>query len=71
MNNGDKAPVLVVVQLTGGNDYLNTVVPYSNPLYHDYRPTVAISEDRVLPLDDEIGFHPKMESSHRPFHLLG
>ena len=60
MKNGHKDPVLVVVQLTGGNDYLNTVVPYANPLYHDYRPTVAISEDRVLPLDDQIGFHPKM-----------
>ena len=35
MNQSDKDPVLVVVQLTGGNDYLNTVIPHSNPLYHD------------------------------------
>ena len=60
MKNGHKDPVLVVVQLTGGNDYLNSVVPYSNPLYHDYRPTVAIPEEKVLRLDDQVGLHPKM-----------
>jgi len=39
-----KNPVLVVVQLTGGNDYLNTVVPYNNPLYRDNRKAVSIGE---------------------------
>ena len=34
----DKAPVLVVLQLSGGNDYMNTVIPYNDPLYRDYRP---------------------------------
>ena len=37
-----KDPVLVVLQLTGGNDYLNTVIPYSNPDYYDNRPTLGI-----------------------------
>jgi uncharacterized protein (DUF1501 family) len=56
-----KPPVLVVVQLSGGNDFMNTVVPYSNPLYYDHRPAMAISEDRVMPINDEVGFHPSVE----------
>ena len=51
---------LVIIQLTGGNDYLNTVVPYNNGLYYDFRPTVRIEQDQVLPLDDEFGFNPDM-----------
>ena len=38
----DKAPVLVVLQLSGGNDYMNTVIPYNDPLYRDYRPRVGL-----------------------------
>ena len=53
-------PVLVVVQLTGGNDYLNTVIPYADGLYYDYRPTVHIPPDQVLPLDDRVGFNPAL-----------
>jgi uncharacterized protein (DUF1501 family) len=56
-----KDPVVVFLQLTGANDYLNTVIPYTNPLYRDNRPNVGIPEDRVLPIDDELGFHPSME----------
>ena len=41
----DKAPVLVVLQLSGGNDYMNTVVPYNDPLYRDYRPRVGLPEE--------------------------
>ena len=55
-----KEPVLVVLQLTGGNDYLNTVIPYADPLYRDNRPAVGIPEDQILPLDDEVGLHPSM-----------
>ena len=55
-----KDPVLVVLQLSGGNDALNTVIPYSNPLYFDNRPKVGIPEDQVLPINDSIGFHPAM-----------
>jgi uncharacterized protein (DUF1501 family) len=52
-----KDPVLVVFQLSGGNDYLNTVIPYANSLYWDNRPTVNIPEDQVIALDDAVGFH--------------
>ena len=55
-----KAPVLVVVQLTGGNDFMNTVIPYTSSVYYDARPTVAIPEDSVLPINDELAFHPSM-----------
>jgi uncharacterized protein (DUF1501 family) len=57
----EKAPILVVLQLSGGNDYMNTVIPYNDPLYRDYRPRVAIPEDQILPLDAEIGLHPSMD----------
>ncbi|MCH9018579.1 MAG: DUF1501 domain-containing protein [Chloroflexi bacterium] len=60
MTSTKKDPVLVVLQLTGGNDYLNTVIPYTNPLYRDNRPAVGVAEDRVLALDDKVGFHPEM-----------
>jgi uncharacterized protein (DUF1501 family) len=60
MASNTKDPVLVILQLSGGNDALNTVIPYSNPLYHDNRPKVGIPEDQVLPINDSIGFHPAM-----------
>jgi uncharacterized protein (DUF1501 family) len=53
-------PVLVVLQLSGGNDALNTIIPYSDPLYFDHRSHVRIPEDQVLPINDYIGFHPAM-----------
>jgi uncharacterized protein (DUF1501 family) len=60
MASNTKDPVLVILQLSGGNDALNTVIPYSNPLYRDNRPKVGIPEDQVLPINDSIGFHPAM-----------
>lgn len=47
-----KSPVLVVVQLTGGNDFMNTLIPYTRGIYHDSRPVVGIKAEDVLPLDD-------------------
>jgi uncharacterized protein (DUF1501 family) len=55
-----KDPVLVVLQLSGGNDYLNTVIPYNNPLYRDNRPAVGIPDDQILHLDNDYGFHPAL-----------
>lgn len=63
-----KAPTLVVLQLTGANDYLNTVVPYTNPLYYENRPTVHIAPEEVLPIDDEVGFNPNMQAIKRLYY---
>lgn len=60
MNGEIKQPVLIVIQLSGGNDYLNTVVPYSDSLYRDNRKSVGIPDDEVLRLDGRLGFHPQM-----------
>ena len=51
---------LVVIQLTGGNDYLNTVVPYTSGEYYDSRPLVNIPADEVLRIDGQVGFNPNM-----------
>ena len=55
-----KDPVLVVLQLTGGNDYLNTVIPFTDPLYRDNRPAVGVADERILKLNDQVGLHPTM-----------
>ena len=60
MTTAQKDPVLVVLQMSGGNDSLNTVIPFTDPLYRDYRPTVGIPEDKALPITDILGFHPNM-----------
>ena len=52
--------VFVVLSLSGGNDGLNTVVPYTNGLYRDYRPTLSIPADKVIPINNELGFYPTM-----------
>ena len=55
-----KDPVVVVLQMTGANDYLNTIIPYTNGHYRDARPKVGIPEDQVLPIDGELAFNPQM-----------
>ncbi len=60
MSANGKNRKLVVVQLSGGNDYLNSVVPYNDPLYIDNRPRIRITEERALPLDDNYGWNPGM-----------
>ncbi len=58
--NGTSDPVLVIVQLTGGLDFMNTLIPYTEGAYYDSRPHVGIPQDQVLPLSEEspLGFHP-------------
>lgn len=60
--------VLVVVQLSGGNDGLNTVVPFGVPAYYQSRPAIGVAENDVIPLDttNGIGLHPAL----RPVHEL-
>lgn len=52
--------ILVVIQLSGGNDGLNTVVPFQNDIYYQNRPTIAIKKSDVLTLTDDLGFNPAM-----------
>ena len=59
---GAKDTVLVVVQLTGGNDGLNTVVPFTNADYYKLRPNIAIAKDQVKKLTDDVGLHPSMSA---------
>jgi len=55
-----KDPVLVVLQLTGGNDYFNTVIPYNDGLYYDNRPYVKYNQEDIIKIDDEFGLMPTM-----------
>ncbi len=59
---GAKDTVLVVVQLTGGNDGLNTVVPFTNADYYKLRPNIAVAKDQVKKLTDDVGLHPSMSA---------
>lgn len=63
LRKGEKLPndhILVVLQLTGGNDGLNTVIPYRDELYYQARPTLAVPESQVVPLDERLGLHPAL-----------
>ena len=57
--------VLTVLSLAGGNDFMNTVIPFTDPLYRDYRPNLGIPEDQIIPISDSLGFHPSMASMKR------
>ncbi|MGH7684512.1 MAG: DUF1501 domain-containing protein [Vulcanimicrobiaceae bacterium] len=54
--------VLVLINLQGGNDGLNTVVPYSMPQYYRYRPSIGVPQNDVLRLNNEVGFNPSLRS---------
>ena len=53
-----KENVLVVLQLTGGNDFMDTIIPYTNGIYYDCRPTLSTDQKDVLPIGEELAFHP-------------
>src|SRR5205823_14189892 len=55
------AGVLVLVTLYGGNDGLGTLVPYSDPAYHDARPALAYKPEEVLHLDGHLALNPAMK----------
>ena len=53
-----KAPVLVVVQLNGGLDFMNTLIPYQSGVIRDARPNVSLPLEDTLPIDDQLAWHP-------------
>ncbi|MGD1088497.1 MAG: DUF1501 domain-containing protein [Verrucomicrobiota bacterium] len=57
---GRDSTILVVLQMAGGNDGLNTVVPYTNDFYHEARPKIGLLPQQILNLNGEIGFHGAM-----------
>src|SRR5436190_5041056 len=57
-----KDNILVVVELSGGNDGINTVVPYADDIYHKARPTLRQTREVVLRLDDHVGLHSAMRA---------
>ncbi len=57
---GNKDTILVVVELTGGNDGLNTVVPFKDAEYTRLRPTLKLPTDQLKKVNDELGLHPSL-----------
>lgn len=56
-----KSGILVIVSLYGGNDGINTVIPYADNAYHDARPDLAYAPEEVLPLDGQLGLNPALK----------
>lgn len=54
--------IVVLVELKGGNDGFNTLVPFADPLYYAHRPRIAIMQRQVLKLNDKVGLHPRMKA---------
>lgn len=52
---------LVFIQLNGGNDGLNTFIPFDNPLYYDLRPKIALSKNEIVSKNNGMGFHPALK----------
>ncbi len=59
--------VVVVLQLRGGNDGLNTVIPVRNDIYYRSRPRIGITKDKALSLTDEVGLHPSLTAFKRAY----
>ena len=53
--------VLVLVELKGGNDGMNTVIPYADPLYRQFRPGIGVARDRTVQLDERVGLHARLD----------
>src|SRR5882672_3229433 len=58
---GKDSTILVVLQMAGGNDGINTVVPYSNDFYHKARPRIGLKGDDILKINDTVGFNSALK----------
>jgi uncharacterized protein (DUF1501 family) len=56
----EQSRTLIIIQLAGGNDGLNTVIPYQNDVYHQSRPTLRVAPDMALPLNADLALHPNL-----------
>ena len=65
MTSNKKDPVLVVLQMSGAYDAVNTIIPYSDPHYADHRPALKVAPEDVLHINDQVGFHPAMAPMKR------
>ena len=61
--NDNDGRILVVIELSGGNDGLNTIVPYADENYEKFRKTLRVPTSQVLKLNDEVGLHPAMDGA--------
>lgn len=61
MNSNRPDRKMIVIQLSGGNDGLNTIIPYRNDIYYRQRPIIGIKANQIISLTDDIGFHPSMQ----------
>ena len=55
--------ILILVELKGGNDGLNTVVPYADPTYHQFRNSIGIKAGEVIKIDSRLGLHPELKAA--------
>src|SRR5688572_33136172 len=53
--------ILLLIELKGGNDGLNTVIPYADPKYRELRPGIGVARERTIQLDEKVGLHDKLE----------
>ncbi len=58
----NRSRYLILIELSGGNDSLNTIIPLNNALYRQYRPSIAIPEKDIIPMTDHYGVHPSLKS---------